>query len=114
MAFWALRGLLRGVVTTRYPTRSRRDQWATALPTPPRFVVGRVSPTVASQVVAVCPSHALWLDDDDLVLDLGACTACGACRRAAPHAVRESHVSELATLRRGDLLKRVPLSRSPR
>ncbi len=114
MAFWTLRGLLRGVVTTRYPAAGPRDQWATALPTPPRFVEGHVGPDVASRVVAVCPSRALWLDGDALVLDLGACTACGACRRAAPHAVRESGVSELAALRRADLVKRIPLRASAR
>ncbi len=110
MAFWTLRGLVRGVVTTRYPKPSAHDQWAAALPTPPRFVAGRVTPDVALQVVAACPSRALWLDDNALVLDLGACTACGACRRAAPHAVRDSGVSELSARRRADLVKRIPLS----
>ncbi len=110
MAFWTLRGLLRGVVTTRYPKPSNRDQWATALPTPPRFVAGRVTPAVASELAKLCPSHALWLDDDALVLDLGACTSCGSCRRAAPYAIRDSGVIELTALRRADLLKRIPLS----
>jgi NAD-dependent dihydropyrimidine dehydrogenase PreA subunit len=114
MAFWALRGVLRGVVTTRYPTPSEHDRWAATLPSPPVVVPSRLSLDVADRVVAVCPSRALRREPAALVLDLGACTGCGACMRAAPGALRPSGQIELSARRREDLLKRFPVPGSAR
>jgi formate hydrogenlyase subunit 6/NADH:ubiquinone oxidoreductase subunit I len=121
MPQWFIRGLRRGVVTTRYPARP--DPSSASLPTPPSFraealarpasgqppgqVPGRE--IVADLLVAVCPSAALRRDGDYLVFDVGACTACGACRDAAPQAVAGSGEFELAATGRGQLVKRIPL-----
>jgi ferredoxin-like protein FixX len=133
MPQWFIRGLRRGVVTTRYPARP--DPSSASLPTPPSFraeeltrpVAERAAPhpipphnplgrgaapntaTVADLLIAVCPSAALRRDGDDLIFDVGACTACGACREAAPEAVTSSGEFELAAKDRGQLIKRIPL-----
>jgi dissimilatory sulfite reductase (desulfoviridin) alpha/beta subunit len=107
MALWFLRGLLRGVVTTRYPDRS--DESATSLPTPPVFRPGVLDRASAIDLAAACPSLALRLDGDALVFDVGACTACGRCWEVAPRAVAPSGMFELAATVRSDLVKRIPL-----
>ena len=49
-----------------------------------------------------------------LIFDVGACTACGRCREAAPEAVTASGEFELAATARADLVKRIPLPREAR
>jgi formate hydrogenlyase subunit 6/NADH:ubiquinone oxidoreductase subunit I len=44
-----------------------------------------------------------------LVFDVGACTACGRCAEAAPHAVTSSGEFELAATARSALIKKIPL-----
>ena len=44
-----------------------------------------------------------------LVFDAGACTACGRCAEAAPHAVTSSGEFELAATARSALVKKIPL-----
>lgn len=112
MPAWFVRGLRRGVVTTRYPDRP--DPSAGDLPTPPRFRAGQLTADVARRLVRVCPSRALWREDDVLVFDAGACTGCGRCERAAPEAVTASGEFELAVTARDHLIKRIPLPRQPR
>ena len=107
MALWFLRGLARQVVTTRYP--AVLDPWAAALPTPPSFVPGRLTVEVARRLVESCPSGALWQADEELVLDVGACTACRTCQRVAPDAVALSGVFELAASSSVHLVKRIPV-----
>ena len=85
MALWFFRGLGRQVVTTRYP--SVLDPWSAALPTPPSFVPSRLTTELVHRLVESCPSGALRQEDRELVLDVGACTACGMCQRVAPDAV---------------------------
>ena len=109
MTLWFIRGLRRGVVTTRYPARD--DASAADLPTPPAFAAGAIDPALAERLAAVCPSGALSRDGDNLVFDVGACTACGRCREQASWAVRPSGVFELAVTSRADLIKRIPLKR---
>ena len=79
MPLWFARGLRRGVVTTRYPARP--DSSAAFLPTPPAFRPRQLTRETADRLVAVCPSTALSRQDDVLVFDVGACTACGRCAR---------------------------------
>jgi len=112
MTLWFLRGLRRGVVTTRYPARP--DDSAADLPTPPVFRAEDLDQALADRLVAVCPSHALRRDADALVFDVGACTACGRCQEAAPGAVTSSGEFELAATSRGHLVKRIPLRREAR
>ena len=107
MPLWTLRGLRRGVVTTHYPARP--DPSATLLPTPPVFRPEVLSRDLADRLVAVCPSRALTRSNDELVFDVGACTACGRCQAEAPGAAAASGEFELATADRARLIKRIPL-----
>ena len=109
MPLWFVRGLRRGVVTTHYPARP--DPSASFLPTPPAFRPSQLDRQVADRLCEVCPSHALRREDDLLIFDAGACTACGRCREAAPEAVTVSGEFELAATSRGSLVKRIPLLR---
>lgn len=107
MTLWFLRGLRRGVVTTRYP--SRPDNSAVSLPTPPVFAADAIDRALANRLVDICPSFALRREYDELVYDVGACTACGRCREEARWAIRPSGEFELAVTNRGHLIKRIPL-----
>ena len=114
MPMWFARGLRRGVVTTRYPARPEPS--AADLPTPPAFHTQRIGPALADRLCELCPSRALRLVKGDgeaggdvLIFDVGACTACGRCREAAPGTVTASGEFELAATARGHLVKRIPL-----
>ena len=107
MPFWFARGLRRGVVTTRYPARS--DGSAAFLPTPPAFRPRQLTRQTADRLVAVCPSMALRRQDDVLIFDVGACTACGRCAQAAPDAITRSGEFELAATARSVLVKKIPI-----
>jgi ferredoxin-like protein FixX len=107
MPLWFARGLRRGVVTTRYPARP--DNSAACLPAPPAFRPRQLTREIADRLIAVCPSTALSRQDDVLVFDAGACTACGRCAEAAPHAVTSSGEFELAATARSALVKKIPL-----
>jgi len=104
---WFLRGLRRGVVTTRYPAHA--DPWAEALPTPPSFDPQKLTFELAERLAAACPAGALRRDGPDLVLDLAGCTGCGRCCEVGGEAVAASGSFELATHDRGSLLKRIPI-----
>jgi NAD-dependent dihydropyrimidine dehydrogenase PreA subunit len=108
MAVWFLRGLRRGVVTTRYPKAV--EDWAASLPTPPAFRPELLTPELVDRLIGVCPAAALRRDEEALVVDLGACTACGLCIRAGGAAVTPSGVWELAALKRTTLVVRIPIS----
>jgi dissimilatory sulfite reductase (desulfoviridin) alpha/beta subunit len=111
MPLWTLRGLRRGVVTTRYPARP--DPSAELLPTPPAFQPGALTRDLAERLAAICPSRALARDGDVLIFDVGACTACGRCRAEAPEATTCSGEFELAATARAHLIKRIPLAGRP-
>jgi ferredoxin len=105
---WFLRGLRRGVLTTRYP--SQLDAWASELPSPPAFRSQLLTEELVERMASACPSGALRRDGDALVLDLGACTACGRCAEVGGEAVRPSGASLLAADRRDSLRKRVAIA----
>jgi|SRR5580704_14736422 hypothetical protein len=107
MPLWFIRGLRRGVVTTRYPATP--DGSAAALPTPPAFRPGELTRDVTDRIVAVCPSAALARHGDVLIFDAGNCTACGRCAAAAPDAVTSSGEWELAATARSALRKEIPI-----
>jgi ferredoxin len=107
MALWFLRGLRKGIVTTRYPAVT--DPWAAGLPTPPLFDERRLSIGLVDRLIGICPSRALWREPGYLVLDVGACTACGRCIAEAAGAARPSGVFELAATSRGHLVKRIAI-----
>lgn len=104
---WFLRGLRRGVVTTRYPASV--DAWTSALPSPPAFHSRRLTRELAGRLEDACPAGALWREDGALVVDLGACTGCGRCLAVDADAVRASGAFLLASQRRDGLRKRVPI-----
>jgi formate hydrogenlyase subunit 6/NADH:ubiquinone oxidoreductase subunit I len=103
--FWFLRGMRRGVVTTRYPAAP--DASTERLPGPPSFRVDLIDNQLAERLAAACPAGALRRDGRDLVLDLGACTACGRCAEVGGAAVVEGHAFELAARNREELVKRI-------
>jgi formate hydrogenlyase subunit 6/NADH:ubiquinone oxidoreductase subunit I len=107
MPSWFVRGLRRGVVTTRYPARP--DESAAWLPTPPAFRPDQLTREDADRMIAVCPGPALRRRDDTLIFDVGACTACGRCAEAAPRVASSSGEFELATTVRSALIKEIPI-----
>ena len=107
MTLWFIRGLRRGVVTTRYPARP--DASATTLPTPPTFRPQALTGQIADRLAVTCPSGALRRDGSVLVYDIGRCTACGRCAAEAPDAVIRSGEFELATTDRSVLIKKIPV-----
>jgi formate hydrogenlyase subunit 6/NADH:ubiquinone oxidoreductase subunit I len=107
MTLWFIRGIRRGVVTTRYPARP--DASARFLPTPPAFRPRALTRVTAGRLVTACPTGALRLDDRTLVYDVGRCTACGRCAAEAPDAVQNSGEFELAATVRSELIKRIAL-----
>jgi ferredoxin len=108
MAVWFLRGLRRGVVTTRYPKAV--EMWAASLPTPPAFRPELLTTELVDRLVETCPGPALRRNAATLVVDLGACTACGACIREGAPAVTPSGVWELATRDRAALVQQIPIT----
>ena len=107
MPLWFVRGLRRGVVTTRYPARP--DESARFLPTPPAFRPRALTRDTADRLAEICPSGALRRDAGTLVFDVGRCTACGRCAAEAPQAVTSSGAFELAATARSVLIKKIPL-----
>jgi hypothetical protein len=108
MPLWFVRGLRRGVITTRYPARP--DPSAGLLSTPPAFRPDGLTHEIANHLVAICPSRALARDGDTLLFDVGACTACGRCQEHAPDVAITSGVFELASTARPALVKRIPIA----
>lgn len=108
MLSWFLRGLRRGVVTTRYP-KGPVDEWSATLPTPPEFMPEHLTVGLADDLVRACPVAALRRDGDVLVFDAGGCVACGRCLAIAPQAVRASGRFELAATKRQQLIKHIRL-----
>jgi hypothetical protein len=104
---WFLRGLRRGVVTTRYPAEV--DAWSRDLPTPPAFHSRLLTVEITDRLLAACPAGALRREDRTLLVDLGACTACGRCAEVGGKAVQPSGELLLASEGRDALRKRVPI-----
>jgi hypothetical protein len=112
MTLWFIRGIRRGVVTTRYPARP--DESARSLPTPPAFRPRALTPETADRLAEICPSGALHVvkgegDAGTLAFDVGRCTACGRCAAEVPEAVTSSGSFELAATTRSVLIKKIPL-----
>jgi ferredoxin-like protein FixX len=107
MALWFVRGLRRGVITTRYPRKP--DQSSLHLPTPPAFDPALLTARLVDRLVAACPSRSLHTADGALTLDLGTCTGCGRCLDVAGAAAKPSGHWELATWERSALLRHIPI-----
>jgi hypothetical protein len=102
---WFLRGLRRGVVTTRYP--AELDSWTRTLPTPPTFRPDLLTDELALRLERACASRALRRVDGALEVDLGRCTGGRRCLEIAGDAAATSGVVELAATDREALIKRV-------
>jgi hypothetical protein len=108
---WFLRGLRRGVVTTRYPAEI--DAWTRTLPSAPAFHSALLTRRLADELEAACPAGVLRRDGDVLVVDLGGCTGCGRCAEVGGEAVAPSGQFLLSTTNRQALVKRVPIGAAP-
>jgi len=79
MIWWILRGLRKGIVTTRYPAKPE--------PAPAGFR-GRITLRDRREAPAgyrdLCPTGAIQTVDGALTVDRGRCVLCGACVSAAP------------------------------
>jgi ferredoxin len=106
---WFLRGLRRGIVTTRYPAGTR-EPWTDTLPSAPAFRPALLTVELADRLQATCPSGALQRERDQLSVDLAACTGCGRCVAVGGDTVIASGEFLLAARRRSDLIKRVPIA----
>jgi Ni,Fe-hydrogenase III small subunit len=99
MIEWLLRGLGRGVVTTRYPRRIEPADEAAR---------GRVEVTradgAAPELAAVCPTGAIGVRDGRVSLDRGRCILCGLCVEAAPDRFAFSAIAETASRSRRALV----------
>lgn len=107
---WALRGLLNGTLTTRYPGRS--DPYLDGFAATVEVVGGRdpdppgVRPTQEA-LDAVCPTGALHRSesgDPVVTVDRGACIACGRCVLAYPEVFAWRRGADVAALTRGALV----------
>jgi hypothetical protein len=107
MSVWFLRGLRRGIVTTRYPVRPEPS--TLVLPSPPAFRPELLSRDLVDAMAGSCPSAALRRENGWLVYDVGACTACGRCYAVAGPAATPSGQIELAATHRSQLIKRIPI-----
>jgi ferredoxin len=107
MAHWFARGLLRGIVTTRYPARDEMS--VLMLPTPPVFNPELLTGALVDELVVACPSQALRREQQTLRYDVGACTACERCLRLAGDAARPCGTVELAATARDQLVKYLPI-----
>lgn len=95
MLEWILRGLGKGIVTTRYPRRPE---------TPPPGFRGRVEllrgEDATPVLEALCPTRAIAVHDGRVALDRGRCILCGACVEAEPDRFRFVPAYETAARRR--------------
>lgn len=75
---------------------------------PPRFVGRPVLQNVPEETLrpamALCPTDAIFYRDNAPALDMGRCTFCGQCEKAAPDAVSFSKDYRLAGLNRNELI----------
>lgn len=99
MLAWVLRGLRRGVVTTRYPKHDAR--------TPPtlRSAVEVIDPDDARpELAAVCPTGAITIRGGQLALDRARCILCGCCVAHAPNTFAMRGGPDVVSRRRSALV----------
>ena len=98
---WALRGLRNGVVTTGYPRRP--DPYAATFPATVQPQVA--GPTNGAPIgTALCPTGAIFSQDEVLRVDAGRCILCGRCVRERPDLFGWAPGSDIAQLDRQALI----------
>ncbi len=101
MAAWLLRGLREGVVTTRYPRRP--DDYGESFRAAVSVVPSAASPSDA-RLADLCPTGAISVETDRVLLDRGRCVVCGRCVTAAPDRFKFESGPEVASVRRAALV----------
>ena len=99
MLEWIVRGLHKGIVTSRYPRAAEPEL---------EGFRGRVevidSERAGDELEAVCPTAAIHVSAGRVALDRGRCILCGACVEAEPERFRFSSAYETASRRRGGIV----------
>jgi len=99
MLEWIVRGLRKGVVTSRYPRAGEPELDGF------RGRVEVVESDEASEALeAICPTSAIRVSAGRVSLDRGRCILCGACVEAAPERFRFSSAYETASRRRAGVV----------
>jgi Ni,Fe-hydrogenase III small subunit/ferredoxin-like protein FixX len=99
MLAWVLRGLRRGIVTSRYPRTDAR--------TPPtlRSAIELIDPDGADPALAdLCPTGAIAVRDGRVTLDRGRCVLCGSCVVHAPERFAYRDGPEISSRHRSALV----------
>ena len=99
MLAWILRGLGKGVVTSRYPHHPEPELEGFRA----RIEVTN-SENAGAELEAICPTGAIRVEAGRVSLDRGACILCGACIEVAPERFRFSSAYETADRRRAGLV----------
>jgi Ni,Fe-hydrogenase III small subunit len=98
MIAWLLRGLRKGVVTTRYPARPE------AVPDGLRGRIAVIDDQGADVGVSdLCPTGAILIDDGRVNIDRGRCILCGLCVAREPSRFAFEAVHETAARHRDAL-----------
>ena len=102
MSRWVSLGLASGVKTTRFPKAA--DAAATGAAAAIDLDVRGLTPELAIDTAAVCPTDAITLQGDAttgaLKFDMGQCVLCGRCVRKSPSAFRYRYEPEVAVRER--------------
>ncbi len=98
---WIPRGLRNGIVTSRYPHKP--DGYGAGFRGTIEVNPERVA-QVTEDVMSVCPTRAIAVEDDNIRLDRGQCILCGRCVTKAPQVFRFSESFATSDLRRRSLV----------
>lgn len=105
MSRWVSLGLSTGVKTTRFPKAA--DPAASGAAAAIELNVQGLTPQVAIDAAAVCPTDAITVEGDAtdgaIRFDMGQCVLCGRCTRKAPAAFSFRYEPEVAVRTRQSL-----------
>ena len=72
----------------------------------PAVVAAALTPAAAARAAAACPTAALSLRGQQLILDYGLCIGCGRCAEAAPELIAPAAQPEFCGVGRPNLVRR--------
>ena len=99
---WIRDGLRKGIVTTRYPAEEDHLPQGSR----GRIVMDASGIDDPEACANCCPTDAIRVEGDELVLDLGSCVFCGLCEEAFPEAFESTPEFETSVRDRRDLESR--------